>query len=846
MSLPKFGVEATVENSAGYIKAMKAIENANSSASDNVKSAVTAFDGFGGAISAAGVATVAAGTIIANAVSAAFNLVGHIIGSVISTIGNFAKSMYDAGVTFSKTMANISSITNVTGKDLRSLSQELINIGADSAAGPQAVADAYYDVASGVQDVNNRLPILNAAIAASEAGQANLTATTNGLVSVMNGFSYSADKATFVSDIFTRTVGLGVGTMDDFVSAMSPLSGILAANNLTFQEFGAEMAFMTAKGIPASQAATAIKAAVTSLSRATPGATKAIKAMGEKSIEASLKQNGLAYTLGLLQQGAKKTHQNFQTMLGSVEAMQAAAALGTDEFTKFFDTFVDGVDGATAAARELQRADVSFQLKLAENRMNALGLSVSQAVLPAFNKFLTVVNKAFAKIDWKKIGSGFEVLGDKLGVVAGDLATKFSNFLSGVDWGKVSGQIAQTIADIGTWIASIDWNAVIAGVQNFVTNVIAAGQQVATWFSQAQTTASNFVATWNTYWPQVSAAVSNAFNQVVTFIQGAWTNITTSVQSIIDSVSATWNSVWGAAGSIATVVSTTWTSVTTFITDALAPVQAALQPMIDSLGSLWNSLFGADGLIPTLVPVAWQSVQDAINNALEPVRTAIDGVVQEATAVWNVMFGDGGSLVTTIANAWVAVQAAVDGAKAGIKAGFDAISMAITVALAPAKAFIDGLVNAIDNIKKAVSLIGGGGGGGGAPGGAGGGDLVEGMNVVGEHGKEVIWKSGNQATVFSAAQSRQVLSGVSHITPLGGSNTAKLEKNSSSVSSGISQALNSVMQQVIVAPIPVAVGGGGDTYNNANTRNTTINFNGVPNSDNAMQKFALLNATGRF
>jgi hypothetical protein len=50
-------------------------------------------------------------------------------------------------------------------------------------------------------------------------------------------------------------------------------------------------------------------------------------------------------------------------MIGSVEALQAANALGTEEFQKYFDTFIDGVDGATAAARELQRADVSYQLK---------------------------------------------------------------------------------------------------------------------------------------------------------------------------------------------------------------------------------------------------------------------------------------------------------------------------------------------------------------------------------------------------------------------------------------------------------------------------------------------------
>lgn len=880
MPLQKIGVEAVVDNLDGYKRAVKAIESANDSATESVNRTAKQFDVLGTATKGIGnifenVFTGVITGVVLRALDTVFNAIGNIIGA----IGNLGKNIFDAGVTFSGTMANISSITRLTGQDLTNLGKDLIEIGADTAAGPQAVAEAYYEVASGVADASIRLDILKAAVATAEAGQANLTATTAGLIASVNAYSSVVDEngkrvldAAEASDIYTRTVALGVGSMDQFVHAMSPLAGLAASQKISFEELGGAMAFMTAKGIPAEQAATAIKNAIVQLSRESPGVIRALKAMGEKSIESSIATRGFAGTLTLLQEGAKKTGQNFTTMIGSVEALQAATALGGEEFQKFFDEFIDGVDGATAAARELQRADVSFQLKLIGSRFQAIGLSISQAVLPAFNKFLTFINDSFKKFDWKKIGEGLDKLGEKLGKSVGRMIDQLGAALEQVDWDAFAQSISDAFSSIGDFIAGIDWESVgksigdtFSLIADIVSNINwedvidqafrffdAMGQVVTGvmgFFMDLGQGIGTFVSGWNSFWNQVGTAVNTAMSDAQNFISGATAPIQGFIQGIIDAVKPIWDGFFTAAGTAASGVSTAFEMVKTLITDFIEPIKGALQPMIDTLGNLWNSLFGEGGLIPLAVSTAYEAVKTNIDNALAPVRDTVQSIIDALSLVW-APFWDG--LSGKVTAAWEAVKAAVDLAKAGVTAAFKLISDGIVSALQP-------VLGAIDSIKSflggGAGGAGGGGGGGGfagvGVGGAVGGDMSEGLNIVGERGLEAVWKAGSKVTIFTASQTKRILSGVGNIIPNPNPQTAKIGSIMNSIGGGRSgwSGINlvSLMQSLLPVPVPI-MAGMGDSFSSSinNSRNYgDVNFNSVSNGERAVEKFARLRATGR-
>jgi TP901 family phage tail tape measure protein len=910
MALPKIGVEAVVDNLDGYKKAMKTIETSNDAASSNVAKTAKSFDVLGTASKAAGnILQSVFSTVLSGLVLKFLDVISNAIGSVISKIGDLVSGIFNAGVDFSKTMANISSVTNLTGGSLTKLSKDLIEIGADSAAGPQAVANAYYDVASGVLDASKRLDVLKAAIATSEAGQADLTATTQGLISVMNAYGDAAGGATKVSDVFTATVAQGVGTMDQFVGALSPLAGLAATQKISFTELGGAISYMTAKGIPAEQAATAIKAAMVQLSRNTPQVIRALRSVGEKSVSASIAAHGLAGTLELLEKGAKKTGQNFTQMIGSVEALQAANALGTDEFQKYFDTFIDGVDGATAAARELQRADVSYQLKLMQSRFQAVGLSIAGAVLPAFNKFLTFINTAFKNFDWKKIGAGLDKLGEKLGQTAEKIIGNIAQVLAGVDWEKLAGDIGTIIGNIGDFIASIDWTAIIQGASTFIGQVIQVAGEIGKFiasidWAQVAATIQNAlsiigsvfreiftqVGMFASTFSSIVGAVTTTFTAVVAAIQAAPANISGGFQMISDGLSSIWNGLFGPTGSVSTAVSTTFASIGTFITTAQANMSGGFQMISDGLGAIWNGLFGPEGSVSLAVSTAFASIGTFITTGQTNITIGIQAIVDAVTGIWEYYFGAEGQITQAVSLAMDTVTqfindnitpigAAISDIVTGVQSTWDtyfgpngSISTAVGTALNNVATIVRGMASAIGAAFNAIAgavmaalapaiaavnglvsaaraLLGmaGGGGGGGTPAGASGGNLQEGLNVVGEQGAEAVIKQGNKVTVIPHGKSREILATVgSNITPLSHQGQINPMKFLPKLDmGGVFHNISNISPQAT----PITAGATNHHWHDETTNNRNIGaiiFNGINNAEDAIARMSMLKAAKKF
>lgn len=798
--LPKIGVEAIVDGADSYLKAIKDINRANDQASESVKDTAKAFDVLTDttdyarsvqnrytevlndaraglqattpqvdylkeAFAAATLAVSAAQTVF-GAIGNVLTFVGNIIGDVARRAAELGAHIFNTGVDFSKIMANISAVTKKTGGDLDNLGKQLIAIGEDSVAGPMAVADAYYDVASGIQDASISMAVLNASIATAEAGQADLKATTNGLISVLNSYKGGVTEAAYFSDVFTQSVNVGKGTMNEFVAALSPIASLAASQKIAFDELGGAMAFMTQKGLTAGQAGTALQGIMTQLSRETPGVTKALRAMGESSIDSSIANHGLAGTLQLLTEGANKTGQNLQTLVGRVEAMKAVTILGTDEFKNYFKTFLEGVDEATSKAREIQRLDVSAQLSLIGARFEGIGLSISQAVLPAFSKFLQFINDAFKKIDWKKIGEGLDRVGAALGESVGKLVDQLGTMLAGIDWDQVATSVSAAFKSIADFVGGIDWGAVIAGIQGFIQTVMNVAGVVGQIFTAIGDTIIFFQAQWMAFTSSISTALFIASE----LITGAWDTIQAAGTSASQLFAIAMGVINQAAGTASMIVSI---------------ASAAISAAIDYVGVIAHN-----------VGSGFSEAFASIVSAAQLTAAVIGGIM-------------------------------------------NAIGQAISSALGPAIAAINQVVSGLKQIT------GGGGGGGGSStpgvttpfnfkGSAGGGDLQEGLNIVGERGAEAIWKAGNQATVFSANQTKSLLS----------SNGVRVVPNTNGQSADIASMFGSLFPQA--SPISSSVSNIDNHSVTNNNSNVNFSFNGVQNGESALRKFSMLRATGKF
>jgi TP901 family phage tail tape measure protein len=270
---------------------------------------------------------------------------------------------------FDSSMRNIQSLSGQSDESLRELGETLLDIGAKSVAGPNAAAEAFYNITSGVSNAAVRMDTLTAAINLAETGQANLGAATSGLISVVNAYNTPAEKMTDLSDVFFQTVRKGVGSLDGFVGAMSSIAGMASSSGVGFDELGSSMAFITAKGQTESVAATQLKAAMVSLMRPNKELSEALQAVGISSGSAMLEQYGLAASLDIVKQA-----------LGSVEALQAAMVLTDESYNSFARDYAGGLSGATANALAAQAKSYEAQVARLNSAQESLKVQMGDDI----------------------------------------------------------------------------------------------------------------------------------------------------------------------------------------------------------------------------------------------------------------------------------------------------------------------------------------------------------------------------------------------------------------------------------------------------------------------------------
>jgi TP901 family phage tail tape measure protein len=264
---------------------------------------------------------------------------------------------------FDSSMRNIQSLTGETNESLTALSKELLFIGSSAVAGPNAVADAYYNVTSGIGDASVRLDALRSAVALAEAGQEDLGAATNGLISVINAYGTSAENVGGLSDVFFQTLNKGKGTLGGFVTSMNSIAGLSANLGIGFDELGSSMAIIS-KTQTEAVAATQLKSAMVALLKPNSEMTKALDLLGFSSGSALVKQYGLAESLTMVKSALGGSDDGMAKALGSSEALQASIELTSDKYGAFAKEYAQGLSGAASTALVAQTQ--SYEARVAK------------------------------------------------------------------------------------------------------------------------------------------------------------------------------------------------------------------------------------------------------------------------------------------------------------------------------------------------------------------------------------------------------------------------------------------------------------------------------------------------
>ena len=237
-----------------------------------------------------------------------------------------------AGVLISsvKQAANYQTLTTalVTGAGeskaaLAAVSQGVLNMAGQVGVAAPLLAQGLYQIESAGYHGAAGLQVLRAAAMGSKADMASQATVANALTTVLTDYKLSASNAAGVTGQMIAAVSAGKMRLEDFASSLSKVLPIAAALHIPFQQIAAAEAVMTAQGVPAAKAATAIQAALVQLINPSGPATKGMQGLG---ISIKNLQNDLASG-------------NFTGAMGMIKtAMDRATASGMSQSAMLKDT----------------------------------------------------------------------------------------------------------------------------------------------------------------------------------------------------------------------------------------------------------------------------------------------------------------------------------------------------------------------------------------------------------------------------------------------------------------------------------------------------------------------------
>lgn len=297
----------------------------------------------------------------------------------------------DMAVEFDAAMRNVASISDVVANNFQNSSDTVLEWGSNIRSGPVAAAEALNTVMQagfGINDFNEALLVAQISATTAEAGLADLTTTTEALVAALLSYGEGADQAAYYSDILTRMVQVGVGSMSEFGNSLAQVLPSAATLGVGFDELGGVMAYLTQRGFPASRAATSLANAFNKLITPSEAMNRVWTELGVDSGQE------LIDTFGGVQGAFNALFEIAET---SPDAARALAAMFPDErgrraiqlamsdvdaFNAVMNEFMADVTGATGRAHAEQMRSFAAQFDLMKAAGSELAITIGQHLMP--------------------------------------------------------------------------------------------------------------------------------------------------------------------------------------------------------------------------------------------------------------------------------------------------------------------------------------------------------------------------------------------------------------------------------------------------------------------------------
>ena len=624
-------------------------------------------------------------------VGSAIEGAGQKLMPVTAAVGGLATAAVKVASDFDSAMSQVAAVSGATGKELDALRDKAREMGSKTKFSASEAAEAMNYMAMAGWKTGDMLDGIEGIMNLAAASGEDLATTSDIVTDALTALGLSAADSGHFADILaaaSSNANTNVSMMGETFKYCAPVAGALG---FTAEDTAEAIGLMANAGIKSSQAGTAMRTMLTSL---TGEVTFVGDAFGELTVQ-TVNADGSMRSLGDILGDCRAA---FSQMSEAERAANAEALVGKNAMSGFLavmnaapgdieklNSAINNCDGTAERMAETMQDNLAGQLTILKSQLEELAISIGEILMPSIRQ---IVGWIQGLVDWlngldegtKKVivtvalvvaalGPVLIVIGKVVGAVGTILTVvpKIAGAVSGVI-GFVSGTVIPVVSAV---VAAIGWvpiaiAAVIAAVVLLYNKC--------EWFRDAV----------NAVWTQVKDFFVSAWEAICLFftetIPAAWESLV----SFFQGIPAWWSGLWQSVGDF---FSNTWTDMMD---------NPVLSGIVDMIRSLWENLSA------TLQGI-WQGIQTAASGAWELIKNVILGPV---LLLIDLVTGNFTKLKEDALNIWTNIRQAASAIWSGIRQIVGSLAQGlvnhVTILLTGLRDFMGNLWSAVSSAASAT------------------------------------------------------------------------------------------------------------------------------------------------
>lgn len=681
-------------------------------------------------------------------VGASIEGVGKKLLPITTIVGGLGTAAVKVAADFDTGMSKVAAVSGATGAELDKLREKAREMGAKTKFSASEAADAMNYMAMAGWKTGDMLDGIEGIMNLAAASGEDLATTSDIVTDALTALGLSASDSGHFADILaaaSSNANTNVGMMGETFKYCAPVAGALG---FTAEDTAEAIGLMANAGIKSSQAGTAMRTMLTSL---TGDVTFVGDAFGELTVQ-TVNTDGSMRNLGDILTDCRAA---FAQMSESERAANAEALVGKNAMSGFLavmnaapadieklNSAINNCDGTAEKMAETMQDNLAGQLTILKSQLEELAISVGEILMPSIRQIVSWIQ---GLVDWlngldegtKKIIVTIALVAAAVGpvlIIIGKVVGAIGTIMTVVPQiaAAISGVIAfvsgTVVPALGAVVAATGWIPLAIAA---VIAIIVLLWNKCDWFREAviavwEAIKSATIIAWNAVkeflvnlWNGIVETGKTVWNGLSSFFTSCWEGIQTMFTTVLTAISTFFSSVWTGiqnvvitiGTAIQTFLSTAWTAIQAVITTILTAIQTVFTMVWNAIKAVITTVVGA---IQSFIKTAWNGIQSVVQTVMNTIQSVVSGVwnsvksvtssVLDAvkTAVSNVFTNVVSSIRTAMGNVYSAVESGFNKAVGFIKG---LASSAFTWGADMINGIVNGIKSCIGNVIDAVSDV---------------------------------------------------------------------------------------------------------------------------------------------